>query len=323
MPTALLARVGRAHVYTRTALTVLLSTGLAPAIPAAAQDQTRETVIEWNRVLNQAFATPGANPGTVFFTRPYALVNVAIFEAVNSIERRYLPYHMWVGADPNASSEAAAAQAAHDVLVAIMPSQQAMFDAALATSLGALPSPSRTAAGQLVGAAAAREILEVRRNDGWYRTSPEYVLPNVAGYWQPTPPNNPTATLTHYPDVTAFGLEGSQQFVPAAPPALTSQQYADDFNQVKALGSVNSTTRTAEQTIIARTIAGVGTTTGPNRLWNLVLARDRAGRGMVAAGYLATLPKLPRQHGLHRRRRVACADARVRAGRHPVHGQLA
>jgi hypothetical protein len=68
MPTALLARVGRAHVYTRTALTVLLSTGLAPAIPAAAQDQTRETVIEWNRVLNQAFATPGANPGTVFFT---------------------------------------------------------------------------------------------------------------------------------------------------------------------------------------------------------------------------------------------------------------
>jgi hypothetical protein len=70
----------------------------------------------------------------------------------------------------------------------------------------------------------------------------------------------------------SFGLDGSQQFVPAAPPALTSQQYAIDFNQVKLLGSVNSTARTADQTTMARMIAGVGTTTGPNRLWNLILA---------------------------------------------------
>jgi hypothetical protein len=238
---------------------------------------TAGVVIEWNRILNEAFAVPGAHPATIFFPRPYAMVNVAMFDAINSIELRYHPYYARVRSAPGASADAAAAQAAHDVLAALMPSQIARFDSALATSLGAV-APGPAAAGAAVGAAVARAILELRRNDGWTRTPPEYVLPTMPGYWQPTPPNNPTAAITQYPDVVSFGLDGSQQFVPAAPPALTSQQYATDFNQVKSVGSVNSTTRTAEQTMIARMVAGVGTTTGPNRLWNLVLADLAASR---------------------------------------------
>jgi hypothetical protein len=253
-------------------LGVLALAGIvAGAPPAGAQSGTTAMVVEWNRILNEAFAVPGANPPTTFFTRPYAIMNVAIFDALNSIEWRYRPYLVRVRAAEGASPEAAIAQAAHDTLLDMMPSQRARFHAALMASLAPIPAAA-AADGAAVGAAVAREILEVRRSDGWSRTPPSYELPNVPGYWQPTPPNNPSATLTHYPDVVSFGLDGSQHFVPAPPPALGSQQYADDFNQVKSLGSVNSTTRTADQTLFARMIAGVGTTTGPNRLWNLILA---------------------------------------------------
>ena len=266
---------------------------LAAVAPAAAQATSGTTamVTEWNRVLNAAIATPGANPPTTFFTRPYAIMNVAIFDALNSIETRYQPYYVRVHAEPGASPEAAIAQAAHDTLAAMMPSQRARFHMALMASLA--PIAAKAAAdGAAVGAAVAREILELRRHDGWSRTPPEYVLPNVAGYWQPTPPNMPAPAFTHYPDVTAFGLDGSQHFVPAAPPTLASQQYADDFNEVKSLGSVNSTTRTADQTQMARLAAGVGTTTGPPQLWNLVLgdlARSRNLPGLETARAFALM----------------------------------
>ncbi|BCS34223.1 haloperoxidase [Luteitalea sp. TBR-22] len=248
-------------------------------------------VIEWNRVLNEAFATPGANPPTIFFTRPYAIMNVAIFDALNSIERRYQPYHVRVNAAPGASADAAVAQAAHDTLAAMMPSLRARFHAALMASLAPLPAAA-AADGAAVGAAVAREILELRRHDGWSRTPPDYQLPTMAGYWQPTPPNLPGPAFTQYPDVMPFGLDGSQHFVPAPPPSMLSQRYTDDFNEVKSLGAVNSTTRTADQTQMARLAQGVGTTTGPAQLWNLVLsdlARSRSLSGLETARAFAML----------------------------------
>ncbi len=264
--------------------TALVIAGLA-ALPSTTGAQgsgsTAATVIEWNRILNEAYSTPGAHPATIFFPRPYAMVNVAIFDALNSVEHRYHPYHVRVHADPRASGDAAVAQAAHDVLAALMPSLRARFDSALAMSLAPIPADA-AASGVAVGAAVAREILELRRNDGWTRAQPEYTWPNVPGYWQSTPPNNPSPAFSQYPDVTSFGLDGSQSFVPAPPPSLLSAQYTDDYNQVKSLGSVNSTTRTAEQTQIARLVAGVGTTTGPQRLWNLVLADLAHSRNLSA-----------------------------------------
>ena len=254
------------------ALTAGMLLGLVLAArPALAQGASATTVIDWNRVLNEAFAVPGAHPATIFFPRPYAMVNLAMFEAANSVERRYRPYAVDVAAERGASGDAAVAQAAHDVLVNLMPSQRARFDAALAASLASIPTAAAET-GRQAGAAVAREILELRRDDGWSRRPPEYLLPHVAGYWQPAPPANAAAAFSHYPDVVSFGLDGSQHFAPAPPPSLASATYAADFNEVKALGSVNSTVRTAEQTQIARLVAGVGTTTGPNRLWNLVLA---------------------------------------------------
>ena len=173
-----------------------------------------------------------------------------------------------------ASREAAVAQAAHDTLVAMFPSQTAIYDAALATQLGRLPAGAAQD-GARVGAAAARAILDLRRNDGWDRIPPPYLLPSLAGFWQPVPPANAAAQFTHYGDVTPFVIGSARQFNPEPPPALTSQRYADDFNEVKALGGVTSAARTADQTLVAQLFAVIPsvTTTGIPAVWNN-LTRD-------------------------------------------------
>ncbi|MGI8565270.1 MAG: vanadium-dependent haloperoxidase, partial [Pyrinomonadaceae bacterium] len=95
------------------------------------------------------------------------------------------------------------------------------------------------------------------------------------GNWQPTPPNFSPPTLTNWPAVIPFALSSSEQFRPPPPPALTSAKYAADFNEAKELGAANSTERTADQTLVARLWASVGTPTGPINVSNNV-ARDVA-----------------------------------------------
>ena len=239
-----------------------------------AQAQSPDTILEWNRILLTALATPGALDPTVFFTRPLALMHVAMFDALNSFDRVYTPYVDYVTVSASASRDAAAAQAAHDTLIAMFPGQAAVYDAALATHLGRLP-PASAQDGARVGAAAARAVLERRRNDGWNRPSPEYLLPSLPGFWQPVPPANTAAAFVHYPDVAPFIIASARQFLVEPPPVLTSQRYADDFNDVKAVGGVNSTTRTADQTLVAQLFAVVPTvtTTGIPAVWNN-LTRD-------------------------------------------------
>ena len=242
---------------------------------AAAQAQSLDAVLEWNRILLTTLATPGATDPTVFFTRPLAVMHVAVFDALNAFDRTYTPYVGLIGVPTGASREAAVAQAAHDTLVAMFPTQVAIYDSALAAQLSRLTAASAQD-GARVGAAAARAVLDLRRNDGWNRGAhPAYLLPNLAGYWQPVPPANAAATFAHYADVTPFIIGSSRQFLVEAPPALTSQRYADDFNEAKALGSINSTTRTADQTLVAQLFAAVATvtTTGIPAVWNN-LTRD-------------------------------------------------
>lgn len=253
------------------------------AVPRASLAQGAETVIEWNRILLASMGTPGVLDATVFFTRPPAVMNVAIFEALNSITPVYTPYLDYVSASADASLDAAAAQAAHDVLVGMFPGQQPVYDAALAAQLSRIPGAAAEA-GSRVGAAAARAILDRRANDGWNRPAPDYILPNLPGLWQPVPPQNARAAFTNYADVSPFVIGSVRQFLVEAPPSLASDVYAADFNEVKTLGSATSTTRTAEQTLIARLFAGVATTTTYSvpMMWN-VLMRDLArARGLGA-----------------------------------------
>jgi len=246
------------------------------ALPLTARAQDAEVVIEWTRIMQTTLGTSVAVPATV---RPYALMHLAVFEALNSIDAVYLPYADRVDAAPGASRQAAAAQAAHDVLAALYPAQRATFNAALEATLSRV-SGEAGRDGARIGAAAASAILKLREADGWTRVPPPFLLPNLPGYWRPTPPLEAAATFTHFPDVQGFVIASARQFLPGPPPALTSEQYAADFNEVKALGAATSRLRTDDQTLVARLWAGVATTTAIPAIWQNVIRDLGRARGL-------------------------------------------
>jgi len=263
-----------------TRLTVL--TGLAAVLMSAfsttASAQSLDVVIRWNRIMLDAVVVPGANPPTVFVHRPMAIVSVAMFDAANSFDRVYRPYATLVNPPSGASRDAAVAQAAHDTLVVLLPTLRETFDTALASSLAGIPATA-AADGSRVGAAIAQATLQLRASDGWNQTPPPYLLPSLPGYWRPTPTANAPAAFTHYPDVTGFVLPNGRRFLMEPPPALSSARYATDFNETKSLGAIDSTARSADQTLMARTWHGVGTTTTSPNVWNIVLADTARARG--------------------------------------------
>jgi hypothetical protein len=237
-----------------------------------------DVILQWNRVLKETLSTPGQHPATIMPVRSYAMMHAAMFDAVNSIDGTYTPYLIDIPGTKNASITAAAAQAARDVLAGLYPSRQAIFDAELANSLEGIPQ-NRALQGIRVGQAVAARMLTARANDGWNVTPPSYTLPATPGNWQPTPPANSAAAFTHYPAVMPFATTSSAQFAPSAPPALTSEQYARDLNEVKEIGAANSATRTADQTKVAQLWANVNTPTNFLFVWNNVARAVAVSRG--------------------------------------------
>jgi hypothetical protein len=248
------------------AAAIVLLAGRAEATESA------DVIIEWNQLLQTTIPTSGpAAP------RYYAMLHIAMFDAVNAIDKTYTPYRARVSAYPGVSEEAAAAQAAHDVLVFLVPNAQATYDAALQARLARIAT-WRAAAGALVGSKTAQEIIAWREHDGEVNPSPPvYQLPPLPGLWQPTPPAFAPATFTHLGDVEPFALLTPTQYLPDAPPTLTSEDYAVDFNEVKRIGALTSTERTAEQTQTARLFASIGNRTIHFAMWNNI-ARDVARR---------------------------------------------
>jgi hypothetical protein len=265
---------------TKIAAVVILAFIGLHATAARISAQTPNVVIQWNR-LGQAQYGPGASP----IQRTLSILHIAMFDAINSIERVYTPYRIDVKASSGASAEAAAAQAGHDVLSALFPAQQATYDAALAAQLDGIP-PGRARQGVTIGRMAAAAILEWRQNDGWpavIAPDPTYVLPPFPGLWQPTPPANSFATFTFYPHVVPFALVTSTQVLPSPPPTLTSAQYATDFNETKRVGSVLSEgtgDRSPEQTLKTQVFAGVNTAIGFQHAWNIAAATVAQSQGL-------------------------------------------
>ena len=175
------------------------------------------------------------------------MVHLAMFEALNSIEPRYTPYRARLSADPDASREAAAASAAHAVLVRVYPEQAPELDKALQASLSAVTDGSPKTQGVQIGQQAGAAILAERSNDGL--NAPNTYRPfTVAGKYVPTVlPINSNVV-----DVKPFSLKSGNQLRPPAPYALKSAQWAKDFNEVKKMGAKAGSGRTAEQTEIAR-----------------------------------------------------------------------
>jgi hypothetical protein len=238
-----------------------------------------DVVLRWNRVLMETVRTPGQHPATIMPVRSYAMMHAAIFDAVNSIDGTYTAYLTDIPGSKSASIDAAAAQAAHGVLVGLYPTRASVFDAELAASLEGIDA-YRAQQGIRVGQRVAIQMLAVRANDGWNVTPPSYTLPSTPGNWQPTPPANSAATFTHYPGVTPFAVQSATHFQPAPPPAMTSVEYAAALNEVKEIGSATSSTRTADQTQAARLWANVNTPTNFLFVWNNVAGTVAEERGI-------------------------------------------
>ena len=237
------------------------------AIPASAR---ADAVTDWNAIAVQAIVTPPARPGPSGVL-DIAMVQAAVYDAVQAIERRFEPYHVEIqGA--SGSPEAATAKAAHDVLVNRFPGQAEFLDATYHQYLSS-HGLAENDPGVEVGATAASGIIALRANDGSFPQSPPppFFGGSAPGVWRPTPPGNAAMLVPWLGNVTPFTLTGPSQFLAEPPPALTSRRYARDYDEVKAVGAFNSSSRTPDQT----DLANFWNANYPV-LWNQIL-RDIAG----------------------------------------------
>jgi hypothetical protein len=179
--------------------------------------------------------------------RGQAMMHIAMFEAVNAIDRRYAPYKLDLTAERTTSREAAAASAAHEVLSALYPDQKADLDATLATSLSGVADPEAKSKGVELGKKAAAGIIALRANDK-SDVAENYRPYTAPGVYVPTAlPIESTSAA-----VTPWVMSTGSQFRPGPPPALTSEAWTRDLNEIREFGSRNSSKRSAEQTSIAR-----------------------------------------------------------------------
>lgn len=241
---------------------------------------TANIVTEWNEVLLDAIRAE--KPVPPIAARAMAIVHTAIFDAVNSIDRRFEPFLLQVGGGTGASLDAAVASAAHRTLAALFPAQRPAFNAALAESLAAVTNVPAERKGVRIGQAVGKQILASRQNDG--ASAVVAYTPGISpGDWRPTPSGFLAAVLPQWGDVQPFALTSGSQFRPEAPPVITGAEYASDFNEVKALGSATSVTRTADQTDIAKFWSGGPGTATPPGQWNMIAQTVAANTGTTIA----------------------------------------
>jgi hypothetical protein len=222
-------------------------------IPATAQ-VGNDTVLEWNAIM--VTTVGGQNPFAQ--ARFAAITQLAVFEAVNSITGEYEPYLDAIDAPAGSSANAAAAKAAHDVLVTYFPAAAASLDAALASSLAGIPDGASKDDGVAVGATAAAELVALRTGDG--SSPPAFYQPTstAPAAWQTTP-TCPAAggILFQWQNLRPFGVESTAQFRSDPPPSLTSREYTKDYAEVLAVGASDSTARPTDRAAVARLYAAL------------------------------------------------------------------
>jgi hypothetical protein len=235
-----------------------------------------DVVTDWNSAALDAIRAGSTAPPIA--SRSLAILHVSIYDAVNGIARTYESYLVQSAVAASASPEAAASAAAHEALVNLFPASASTFDALHAAILAAIPDGPQKTAGIVWGEFVANQILAARANDG----SDATVEPpggSGPGVWIPTPPGFLPYLLPQWGFVTPFAMSSSSQFRPPGPPSLDSEQYAADYDEVKALGAAVGSTRTEEQTQIALFWAdGAGTETPPGH-WNSIAQIIAAAQG--------------------------------------------
>lgn len=237
-----------------------------------------DAVTQWNQTALESIMR--ARYVATSASRCLAMVHVAVYDAVNSIDGSHSPYLGTVDAPAGSSAEAAAATAAYEVLSALFPAQASILDTTLADYLVQIPDGAPKTQGIGVGVAAADAVVMSRMNDGSMAMIP-YTPGTDPGDWRPTPPMNAPAMMPHWANVTPFAMTRNSQFRSAPPPPLRSMKYSRALNEVKDIGAKNSATRTQQQTMTAMFWADMpGTETTVGR-WNLV-ARSVAGGNTLA-----------------------------------------
>ena len=262
-------RLRKARVKWRGAGLLSIALLAAALYPGSAYAAENDAVRVWNeRAVTTLVNGPTAGTPGVQFAPPVAMIHLAIvqgavYDAVNAIKGGHDPYLGGLKAPTSASKGAAAATAAHHVLIglvnqapvtatltaAVKTAIKARLDSEYASSLAEIPGGQAKAKGIQVGAAAAAAMLANRTNDGRFGAA-GFPFPAVPGPgdWRPSPGNDPNAWVRN---VRPFTLPVSEHFHTPAPLALTSSQYTVEFNEVKALGREPGSTRTTAQTLLA------------------------------------------------------------------------
>lgn len=242
----------------------------ASVLLAATTTVCADPVIDWNKRAVE-FAVAEKVSATAM-SRHMALVHVAVFEAVNAISRTHAPYRLRLHAPSDALPEAAAAAAAHAVLVGLYPGRRAALDDALAATLQALPESDARREGAAVGTQAAAALLDRRANDG-ASTALAYSARRGPGFW--VPPAHMPALTPHWGMVEPWVLESAAQFRPPPPPAVDSARQARDYDETYRLGGKLSTVRSAEQADVARLWITPGVPT-----WNPIARQLAVAKGL-------------------------------------------
>ena len=239
----------------------------APVLTAPATAATRDSatthssgdpavISEWNAI---AVTTLLGDPTKVALEGYLYLgfMHAAVYNAVVGIEGRYEPYRFHARAPHRASAQAAAVAAAHKVLVTYSPYATDPLNAAYAASLAEIADGKAKSWGIAYGELAADTLIAQRVGDGRNDATIQWTQPPAPGVWRPTPPAFAPFTAPWLGYMKPLLIRSGAQFgQPGPPPAMTSRRYTRDFNEVKALGSNDPTTRSAKQNEIAQFYSG-------------------------------------------------------------------
>lgn len=240
-----------------------------------------DTVLNWNEIAVSTAIANGQNPFVQ--ARTNAIVQLAVFEAVNAITHEYESYQGVVVAPGTASVDAAAAQAAYRVLrtfFAANATTVAALDSAIANTLAGIPNGQAKTDGIAAGNWAAAEIMALRANDG--SSPPQFKTPGpaVVGEWQATPScpvvnGVSVGANLHWRNVTPFGVQTVWAFLPVPPPGVKTSQYAKDLAEVASVGVDVSTTRPADRSTVALFYAAAS----PTHLFSMALRQVATAKG--------------------------------------------
>lgn len=275
--------VGSSKKLFRTLCVSMLGLLMVPGMARA------DAVLDWNAI---AVDTAVANKQNPFAQgRTAAIVQLAVFEAVNSITHEYKPYLGTMTAPHGASAEAAAVEAAFKVLSTYFPASLATLNTDRSNSLAAIPNGQARTDGIAAGDAAAADMIQLRASDGSAPAQFKVPGPAVPGDWQATascPVVNGVAQgiAFNWQFVVPFGIEKASDYLLGPPPALASEAYAKAYNEVMTVGSLNSTERPQDRADVALFFAAASPTQAFNQAARQV-AEERGGSLTANARALA------------------------------------